>query len=277
MPELPEVETTRRLIHPLVVGRTIDSVVVERPERMLRRQERPSDFATRLTGRRILDTGRHGKRLMLLLDGDLVWLIHLGMSGRISVADAGTDAPPHTHVRVVLDDGSEIRFTDPRTFGYTVVSTPGELDDDPSARHGPDAWTRPPGLDELRERLQGRTAPIKALLVDQGIVAGVGNIYADEALHAARIDPHRPGGSLTDAELEALMSAVHDVLAAGIAAGGTTLADQAFLLPDGRSGEYMTDLAAYGREDEPCPRCGHPIRRDVIRNRSTFWCPGCQE
>lgn len=273
MPELPEVETTRRLIHPLITGRTITNVSVTR-DRMLRRQEQQSDFATRLTGRHIEGTARHGKRLLILLDEDFVWLVHLGMTGRLTVAGADDEAPPHTHVRVELDDHSEIRFTDPRTFGYTIVATQDEMDS--LAAHGPDAWSDPPTVGELSDRLEGRSAPIKALLLDQGIIAGVGNIYADEALFAAGIDPHRAGGTLDDDEVERLLAALHDVLGAGIAAGGTTLDDLAYLLPDGRSGDFTAELAAYGREGEPCHRCGEPIRRDVIRNRSTFWSPNCQ-
>lgn len=273
MPELPEVETTRRLLHPDVVGRSITSVSVTR-DRMLRRQERPADFAQRLTGRHIEGTARHGKRLLVLLDDDLVWVVHLGMSGRLSVAEADSEAPPHTHVRVFLDDDREVRFTDPRTFGYTLVATQDELDE--LYVHGPDAWEEPPSAAELAGRIEGRTAPIKALLLDQAIIAGVGNIYADEALFAAGINPHRKGGSLRIDEIEALLDALHRVLGAGIEAGGTTLDDMAYLLPDGRSGEYTTELAVYGREDEPCPRCGDSVRRDVIRSRSTFWSPGCQ-
>jgi formamidopyrimidine-DNA glycosylase len=273
VPELPEVETTRRLIHPLIVGRTITEVSVTR-DRMLRRQERPADFRGRLSGRRIVGTSRLGKRLHILLAGDLVWLVHLGMSGRLSSAERESEAPPHTHVRVGLDDGSEIRFTDPRTFGYTMVVTQDELDE--LTTQGPDAWTDPPAVAELGVRLEGRTAPIKALLLDQTILAGVGNIYADETLFSAGIDPHRAGGTLTADEIESLLTALREVLRAGIAAGGTTLSDMAYLLPDGRSGEFITELAVYGREEEPCPRCGDLIRRDVIRGRSTFWSPTCQ-
>jgi formamidopyrimidine-DNA glycosylase len=132
-----------------------------------------------------------------------------------------------------------------------------------------------PSPAELRSRLQRRSAPIKALLLDQTVLAGVGNIYADEALHRARISPHRRGNDLTPAELRRLVRAVTATLEAGIAAGGATLGDLAYLLPDGRAGEYTTELRAYGREGEPCPRCGAPIRRDVIRARSTFWCEQC--
>jgi formamidopyrimidine-DNA glycosylase len=274
VPELPEVETTRRLLHPDIVGRTVAEVIVERPDRMLRRQEQPDDFRRRLVGRRIEGTARHGKRLLILLDDDLVWIVHLGMSGRLTVASAGDETAPHTHVLVTLDDGSQVRFIDPRTFGYTLVATQDELDH--LAAHGPDAWTDPPSVATLSERLAGRTAPIKALLLDQTIVAGVGNIYADEALFAAGIDPHRPGGSLSDDELAALLVALHGVLGAGIDAAGTTLDDLAYLLPDGSAGEFMAEIAAYGREGEPCPRCGDIIQRDVVRSRSTFWSPGCQ-
>ncbi len=274
LPELPEVETTRRLIHPLIVGRAITEVSVTRA-RMLRRQHQAADFAARLSGRRIVGTSRHGKRLLILLDDDLIWLVHLGMSGRLTVAERGDEeAPPHTHVRVLLDSGSEVRFTDPRTFGYTVVATQDELDE--LSAHGPDAWTDPPTVRELSGRLEGRSAPIKALLLDQAILAGVGNIYADETLFAAGIDPHRHGGSLSEEELDELLASLHNVLGAGIAAGGTTLDDLAYMLPNGRAGEYTAELAAYGREGEPCPRCGDSIRRDVIRSRSTFWSPGCQ-
>ena len=271
MPELPEVETTRRLIHPHVVGRTVVSVEVTR-DRMLRRQEQEADFATRLGGRRIDGTSRHGKRLLILLDDDLVWLVHLGMSGRLTVAAAEDEVPPHTHVRVALDDGAEIRFTDPRTFGYTIVATQDELDD--MFTHGPDAFVEPPTVAELAKRLDGRTAPIKALLLDQAIVAGVGNIYADEALFAAGISPHREGGSLSTDEVDALLDGLAAVLSAGIEAGGTTLEDMGYLLPDGRAGEFTAELSTYGREGEPCPRCGDDMRRDVIRGRSSFWAGG---
>jgi formamidopyrimidine-DNA glycosylase len=274
MPELPEVETTRRLIEPLIVARTITGVEVARP-RMLRNQESPADFAFRLQGRTVDATGRVGKHLMLELGGDLTWVIHLGMSGRLSIVAPTVERPRHSNVVATLDDGNELRFIDPRTFGYTVVLTREELASASFARHGPDALDALPGPAQLGGRMHGRSAPIKALLLDQTVVSGVGNIYADEALHRARISPHRPGGSLDLRELRRLVSAIRATLQAGIDAGGSTLDDLAYLLPDGRAGEYTAELRAYGREGEPCPRCGNPIHRDVIRSRSTFWCPVC--
>lgn len=274
MPELPEVETTRRLLEPHLLGRRVVSVHVGR-DRMIRNQERPQDFTARLQGRTVLGTRRLGKHLLIDLSGDLTWLIHLGMSGRMSVAEPHQERPPHTNVVVTLDDGAEVRFTDPRTFGHTEVLTPAELASAPMARHGPDALEALPGARGLGARLRGRAAPIKALLLDQSVVSGVGNIYADEALHRARISPHRPGGSLGEAELRRLVRAVRVTLEAGLAAGGATLDDLAYLLPDGTAGEFTDQLLVYGREGEPCRRCRSPIRRDIIRARSTFWCPSC--
>jgi formamidopyrimidine-DNA glycosylase len=275
MPELPEVETTRRCLVPDLEGRRIVEVEVRRP-RMLRRQPRPEDFADRLIGRRIAGMGRHGKFLMTGMDGDVTWVTHLGMSGRVSVCDVGDEEPRHTNVVVRLDSGREFRLVDPRTFGFVAAYTPEELDSGPFRLLGPDAYTDLPPSRALAAALAGRSAPIKALLLDQRIIAGLGNIYADEALHAAGIDPRRPGGGLDPDEVRRLRAAVKRTLAAGLRHGGTSLDDLAYLLPDGRAGDYVSRLAAYGREGEPCPRCGTPIRRAVLRQRSTHWCPGCQ-
>ncbi len=275
MPELPEVESIRRHLEPVVVGRRITTVEVGRP-RMLRRQPNPADFAARLRGCRIQRLSRHGKFLVADLTGDLSWITHLGMSGRIVLAAPGDAREPHTHVVVQLTGGVEVRFVDPRTFGFVAVYTPDELAGTSLQRLGPDALEGLPPARELGARLAGRTAPIKPLLLDQGIVAGVGNIYADEALHRAGIDPHRPGGSLDREELVRLRRGIKGALGAGLRWGGTTLETSPYLLPDGRAGENLERLRAYGREDEPCPRCGAPIVREVLRQRSTYWCPGCQ-
>ena len=275
MPELPEVETTRRCLEPALHGATIAAVEVRR-DRMVRRQPRPADFAARLPGRRVHRLRRHGKFLLGDVGEDLVWVTHLGMSGRISLAAPGDEEAPHTNVVVRTTGGVEMRMVDPRTFGFVAVYTPDEYEGSPLSRLGPDALTGLPRAPQLASRLAGRTAPIKALLLDQGFLAGIGNIYADEILHRARIRPDREGGSLAGAEVKALRAAVRPVLDAGLRFGGTSLDDLGYLLPDGRAGEYTARLRAYGREDEPCPRCGTPIRRTVLRARSSFWCPHCQ-
>ncbi|MFP3914579.1 MAG: bifunctional DNA-formamidopyrimidine glycosylase/DNA-(apurinic or apyrimidinic site) lyase, partial [Actinomycetota bacterium] len=251
MPELPEVETVRRHIAPVLEGARIESVVLTRA-RMARRNSRPEDVVDRLMGRRVGGVGRHGKFLLIEVEGDLTWVIHLGMSGRMTVASPEDDLDPHTHLRVATDRGDEVRLIDPRTFGFVAVFTPEELGADPLARLGPDALDALPDLPTLRSRLAGRSAPIKSLLLDQRVLAGLGNIYADEVLFRAGIRPSRPGGKVTDRELAELLEAVPEVLTAGLASGGTSLADMSYLLPDGRAGAYLERLAVYGRPGLPC-------------------------
>jgi formamidopyrimidine-DNA glycosylase len=275
VPELPEVEATRLGLIPHLAGRHIEGVAVLHP-RVVRRQHRPVDFSDRLVGRRIMNLDRLGKFLLVRLDADLQWVTHLGMSGRLHMVDAGSEIEIHTRATVVLTGGRELRFVDPRTFGFMSVWTDDEFATSSVARLGRDAHTDLPGSRELAGVLRGRTAPIKALLLDQGIVAGVGNIYADETLHRARIAPLRAGNTLTIDEVKRLRAGVRASLTAGIAAGGTSLEDLAYLLPDGRAGQFFKELRAYGREGKPCRRCGEEIRRTVIRGRSSFWCPDCQ-
>ncbi len=243
---------------------------------MLRRHEHPADFERRMVGRTIRSFDRLGKFLLARLSSDLTWVTHLGMSGRVRLARSGDERDRHTNVVVRVGKGVEFRLIDPRTFGFVAVLTPDEFASSSMARLGPDAWSDMPSAVALGSALEGRTAPIKALLLDQGIVAGVGNIYADESLNRARVSPHREGGSLTNAEIATLRTAIRATLAAGIRHGGTSLDDLAYLLPDGRAGEYVARLRAYGREGLPCPRCGSAIRRDVIRQRSAYWCTSCQ-
>lgn len=275
MPELPEVESTRRFLEPDIVGKRIMSVEVRRP-RMVRRQPVSGDFEARIVGRTVRSLTRHGKFMRANLSGDIVWVTHLGMSGRISLSRSGEPEAPHTNVVVRFGRGLELRFIDPRTFGFVAAFTPDELAESPLGLLGPDVLTDLPDAGELCAALEGRTAPIKALLLDQRIVAGLGNIYADEALHRARIDPRRPGGSLESAECAALRTAIASTMTDGLRWGGTSLDDLAYLLPDGRAGEFAARLAVYGRTDEPCPNCATPIRRTVLRQRSTHWCPSCQ-
>ena len=276
MPELPEVETTRRCLEPDLVGATVVAASVRR-SRMLRRQPRPRDFADRLAQRGVLRLDRHGKFLIARMEGDIAWITHLGMSGRVSSSAPGDPEVPHTNVVVRTDRDREFRLVDPRTFGFVAAYTPEEYAASPIAALGPDAYEDLPASRALRAALDRRTAPIKALLLDQRFLAGLGNIYADEALHRAAIDPLRPGGSLSMDEIKRLRAGIKATLEAGLRHGGTSLDDLAYLLPDGRAGEYVDRLRVYGRDGESCRRCGGLIRRTVIRQRSTHWCPACQK
>ncbi len=274
MPELPEVEATRRGLEPHLAGVRIVEAQSRR-SRMLRRQPRERDFADRLRGRRVLGLRRRGKFIFVDLEGDLTWVIHLGMSGRMEVAEPGEPEAPHTNV-VIRTSRAEIRFVDPRTFGFMAVLTPDEFRDSSLNSLGPDALTDLPRSRTLAAGLANRAPAIKTLLLDQRLLAGLGNIYADEVLFRARVAPHRAGGSLQMEEIKAVRAAIRPVLQAGLKHGGTSLKDRAYLLPDGRAGEYLDRLKVYGREDEPCHRCGTPIRRSVIGQRSSYWCPSCQ-
>jgi formamidopyrimidine-DNA glycosylase len=276
VPELPEVETTRRSLAPALEGATIVRVAVVR-DRMLRRQPNPEDFVRRLAGARIVLVGRHGKFLQTTLESDVTWVTHLGMSGRISLVPHLTPVVPHSNVIITLDTGIEFRFVDPRTFGFVAAYTPDELAESSIAQLGPDALTGLPRSKELHRMLAGRAAPIKAMLLDQRFLAGIGNIYADESLHRAAISPRRPGGAIALNEVQALRRAIRATLQHALRWGGTSLDDLAYLLPDGRTGDYVNRLRAYGREGERCRRCGGSIVRAVIRQRSSYWCPQCQE
>ena len=258
-----------------MAGHVLREVWVGHP-RTARRNASTDEVISRLTGRRVESVGRHGKFLVIRLDDGHTMLAHLGMSGRFTVSTPDAEKVPHTHFTVLLDDGTEIRFVDPRTFGFVAVLDEDEMATSGLARLGPDAWFNPPGAADLAAQLAGRTAPVKALLLDQGPIAGLGNIYADEILHLARIHPLTPGGELSEDQLETLLDGVQVVLSGAMERGGTTLGDLAYLLPDGRAGENLGRLEVYGRDDEPCNTCGTPIERVVVRARSTHFCPRCQ-
>lgn len=275
MPELPEVEVVRRCLEPVVVGAVVTEAEIRHP-RTGRRNARPEDVVDRLAGRRVLSAARTGKFLRLPLEGDLLWVIHLGMSGRVELSAAGRAEQPHTHFVARLVSGIEVRLVDPRTFGFVAVLTPDELAGSGLSLLGPDALDGLPRTAHLLSYLEGRSAPIKALLLDQRFLAGLGNIYADEVLHRAGIDPRRPAGTLLLDEVRRLRSAIRPVLTAGIRHGGTSLDDLAYLLPDGRAGEYLGRLRVYGREGMPCRRCGAPILRTVVAQRSSYYCEVCQ-
>jgi formamidopyrimidine-DNA glycosylase len=267
MPELPEVETVRRHLEP-IRGRRVTAAEVLHP-RVERRHEE-GRLADRLSGRTVGAVGRRGKFLLLDLDDDAVWIIHLGMSGRIRILPLDDPRDAHTVLAVALDD-VELRFIDPRTFGFSLVVS----DTGPIIGHlGPDALAV--SVEYVEKALRGRRAPIKALLLDQTIVAGLGNIYADEVLFRAGIRPDRPGGSLEAAEVTRLHGVFRPVLAQALARGGTTLDDMAFLLPDGTAASQLASLYVYGRTDLACRQCGQPVERMTIRARSAHYCSRCQ-
>ncbi len=276
MPELPEVEITRRHLDEAMAGRSLRGVRTSHARTARHNVGGPAELDARLEGRMVLGVERKGKYLVAPLDDGQTLVAHLGMSGRFTVGDPSEDEPAHTHFRARLDDDREIRFIDPRTFGFVAVFGDDELAVSGLARIGPDAWDTTPTVENLGAVLGRRTAPIKALLLDQVVVSGLGNIYADEALHIAGIHPLRPGVEITEVELERLLDAIRTVLGPAIDNGGTSLDDLTYLLPDGRAGENLDRLLVYGRTDLPCPKCGAPIERTVIRGRSSHFCPNCQ-
>ncbi|MGH8441582.1 MAG: bifunctional DNA-formamidopyrimidine glycosylase/DNA-(apurinic or apyrimidinic site) lyase [Nevskiaceae bacterium] len=269
MPELPEVETIRRGIAPHVVGRTIQRVVVR--ERRLRWPV-PADFARRLEGRRIEGTDRRGKYLILDLGGDRL-ILHLGMSGRLLLLARGHALRKHDHLDFELDGDLLLRLNDPRRFGAALLWPAGQ----PHAllEHlGPEPFSDGFHAQYLFDLSRGRSAPVKNFLMDGRVVAGVGNIYAVEALFRAAIRPMRQAGRVTRAEYRKLVKAVRKVLGDAIDAGGTTFRD--FRNSDGNPGYFAQKLFVYDRAGEPCRRCKTPIRRVVIGQRSSYYCSACQ-
>jgi len=270
MPELPEVESTRRSLEREVLGRTVAKVAVR--DRRLRWPV-PASLPRKLAGGTIHAVRRRAKYLLIGV-GDGTALVHLGMSGSLRLLDSPTTPRPHDHIDVVLDDGRCMRYRDPRRFGCWLWT-----DADPShhrllAHLGPEPLE--PAFDGrwLYARLRGRTAPIKNLLMDSRIVAGVGNIYANEALFIAGIDPRRAGGRISRLRIDRLVCALRRVLSVAVEAGGTTLRDYAGT--DGAEGVFVNRLSAYGRHGAPCPRCAAPIARTVVGQRTTWFCRGCQ-
>ncbi len=286
MPELPEVETVRRGLAPAMEGRRIAEVTVRR--RRLRR-ELPDDFEARLEGRRVLGLGRRGKYLLGRLEGGDVWLAHLGMSGRLVIeTDAARRKPGefhhrapaarrHDHVILAMEDGTRVIFNDPRRFGLMDVVAGEALDRHPLLRDmGPEPLGNEFSPAFLLARCRGRHRAIKEILLDQKTVAGIGNIYACEALWRARIHPLLPGTGLDMAMAAALVGAIRDVLAEAIAAGGSSLRD--YRKADGRLGYFQHAFRVYDREGAPCSRqeCSGKIERIRQGGRSSFLCPLCQ-
>ncbi|MDR7273299.1 bifunctional DNA-formamidopyrimidine glycosylase/DNA-(apurinic or apyrimidinic site) lyase [Catenuloplanes atrovinosus] len=276
MPELPEVETVRAGLTSWVIGRRLHTVEVRHPRAIRRHVPGAEHFAAVLAGRTITDVCRRGKYLWLPLDSGDAIIGHLGMSGQLLVQPPGT--PEETHLRVRFgfdDDGPELRFIDQRTFGGLSVSSGGaELP--PEIAH----IARDP-MDPLfddadfTERLRRKHTEIKRALLDQSLISGVGNIYADEALWRAKLHGARPTDALTRPAVARLLGHVRDVLAAAIKEGGTSF-DALYVNVNGESGYFDRSLNVYGQEGLPCTRCGTPIRRESFMNRSSFSCPRCQ-
>jgi len=281
VPELPEVETVRRGLDAVAVGRTIASVDVYGPRTVRRHAAGPADFAGRLRGRRIEAAVRRGKYLWLRLDDGAALLAHLGMSGQFLAVPAGTPDPAHLRARFgFADAGPELRFVDQRTFGGLSL---GDLALDETGAGVP-ATVAHIALDPLDpafdrgavfDRLRRRRSGIKRALLDQSLVSGVGNIYADEALWRAKLHYARGSDTLRRAEAERLFDAVDEVFAAALRAGGTSF-DSLYVSVNGESGYFDRSLEVYGREAEPCSRCGAVIRREPFMNRSSYRCPRCQ-
>lgn len=280
MPELPEVEVVRRGLHEHVAGRTVASVDVLHPRAIRRHLPGAADFAVRLTGQRLEAARRRGKYLWVDLSGGEAVLAHLGMSGQMLVQPA--DAPDEKHLRVRVrftDDGPELRFVDQRTFGGLALADLVEVDGTwlprPVAHIARDPMDPAFDPDAAVAALRRRRTEIKRALLDQTLVSGIGNIYADEALWRARLHGLRPADRLTRPKAAELLEHATLVMHEALGQGGTSF-DALYVNVNGQSGYFDRALAVYGQEDEPCRRCGTPIRREPFMNRSSYSCPRCQ-
>lgn len=273
MPELPEVETVRRTLHELIVGKTINQVSVRLP-RIIQKPDDTALFEEALVGRTFLEMDRRGKFLRMVLDG-IILVSHLRMEGRYGVYAQGEPLEPHTHVIFRFTDGSELRYRDVRQFGTMHLFVPGE------------EWTSPPlnklgleplsdsfTLDAFRSVLAHRSSKIKPLLLNQAYVTGLGNIYVDEALYTARIHPERTPDSLTAREWGILHQAVVSTLSEAVRQGGSSI--KSYVNGQGEMGMFQQQLQAYGRNGEACNRCGEVITKIVLGGRGTHFCKKCQ-
>jgi formamidopyrimidine-DNA glycosylase len=288
MPELPEVEVVRRGLHAHVVDKTISAVRVHHPRAVRRHEAGPADLTARLLDSRITGTGRRGKYLWLTLDdgdeplgrraeGTVALVVHLGMSGQMLLGPL----PKEDHLRIaaVLDDGTALSFVDQRTFGgwmlADVVSVDGAEVPEPVAHLARDPLDPAFKRDDVVTVLRRKHSEIKRQLLDQTVVSGIGNIYADEALWRAKINGARQASSLTRKALGELLDAAAEVMTEALGQGGTSF-DSLYVNVNGESGYFERSLDAYGREGEPCRRCGAIMRREKFMNRSSFYCPRCQ-
>ena len=273
MPELPEVESVRRQLEPVLVGRRFDRVRID--DARLVRPYDPAEVAAELAGERVAAVDRRGKYLVVRFESGRVLLIHLRMTGSLLHAPSGSlQDDPHRRAVVTLDDGSDVAYRDVRRFGTWLLLEPGEAGPYLDERVGDEPLDALFTTARLGERLAGRRTSLKAALLDQRTLAGIGNIYADEALWRARLSPLRAASGLDRAELRRLHRAIRAALEHGLARQGSTLRD--YRLPDGSGGSMQDEFRVYGRRDEPCDRCGTPIARTQVAGRTTWYCPICQ-
>jgi formamidopyrimidine-DNA glycosylase len=277
MPELPEVEVVRRGLAAHVTGRTITAVRVHHPRAVRRHEAGPGDLTARLLDAQITGTGRRGKYMWLTLDDGSALVVHLGMSGQMLLGEV----PNENHLRIatLLDDGTALSFVDQRTFGgwmlADLVTVDGTDVPVPVAHLGRDPLDPQFNRDSVVTVLRRKHSEIKRQLLDQTVVSGIGNIYADEALWRARVNGARLASSLTRPKLGELLDAAAEVMADALGQGGTSF-DSLYVNVNGESGYFDRSLDAYGREGEPCRRCGAVMRREKFMNRSSYYCPKCQ-
>ena len=273
MPELPEVESVRRQLEPALVGRRFERVSIDDP-RLVRPYE-PAEVAAELEGERVAAVERRGKYLVVRFESGRALLIHLRMTGSLLSARRGSlPDDPHRRAVVNLDDGSDVAYRDVRRFGTWLLLEPGEAEPYIAARVGDEPLDALFTAARLGERLANRRTSLKAALLDQRTLAGMGNIYVDEALWRARLNPLRPAAGLDRNELRRLHRGIRAALEHGLARQGSTLRD--YRLPDGSGGSMQDEFRVYGRRDEPCDRCATLIARTQVAGRTTWFCPTCQ-
>lgn len=276
MPELPEVEVVRRGLDDHVRGRTIASAVIRHPRAVRRHTAGPEDLAARMVGATITRTARRGKYCWLVLDDRDALLMYLGMSGQMLITSPDAAIAPHERARFTFNDGGhDLRFHDQRTFGHLMYDEGGAVLPSPIAHIARDPFD--PQFDQAAAvaRIKTRRTGIKRVLLDQTLVSGIGNIYADEALWAAKVHGETAASSLTKPRISAVIDAAREVMAAGLAQGGTSF-DSLYVDVSGSSGYFSRTLNVYGLAGHPCSRCGTSIVREKFMNRSSHSCPGCQ-
>ncbi|MFZ5641629.1 MAG: bifunctional DNA-formamidopyrimidine glycosylase/DNA-(apurinic or apyrimidinic site) lyase [Bacillota bacterium] len=274
MPELPEVETVKRTLEEKIVGCKFTGLKVFMPKVV--KAGEVDDVAGAIAGKRVVRMGRRGKYLLVYLENNLVLVVHLRMTGQLVHSAPDQELPKHTHVVFNLDNGQQLRFVDQRQFGRIYLVPANALDVLSGLRNmGLEPFDPDFTKEYFKKELRNRRTKIKPLLLDQSFVAGIGNIYADEALHRALVHPERPAYTLNPREAAKLYQAIKDVLEEGIANRGTSIKD--YVDGEGRSGENQHQLRVYGREGQPCLKCKKPIHRIKVGGRSSYFCARCQK